>query len=124
VEIWTDHKNLKYFMTAKKLNHCQARWFLYLALFDFKLIHHPGHSMGKPDTLLQRPDHSNRASDNEDMVLLRPELLAIRALEGVQLEGLEKYILREIHQGNQKGEERRSGRASGKSSKSTLASIG
>ena len=24
VEIWTDYKNLKYFMTAKKLNHCQA----------------------------------------------------------------------------------------------------
>jgi len=24
VEIWTDHKNLEYFMTAKKLNHCQA----------------------------------------------------------------------------------------------------
>jgi len=24
VEIWTDHKNLKYFMTAKKLNRCQA----------------------------------------------------------------------------------------------------
>jgi len=28
--------------------------------------------------------------------------LAIRALEGVQLEGLEKDILREIHQRNQK----------------------
>jgi len=24
VEIWTDHKNLEYFMTAKKLNRCQA----------------------------------------------------------------------------------------------------
>jgi len=24
VEIWTDHKNLEYFMTAKKLNCCQA----------------------------------------------------------------------------------------------------
>ena len=24
VEIWTDHKNLEYFMTAKKLNYCQA----------------------------------------------------------------------------------------------------
>jgi len=24
VEIWTDHKNLEYFMTAKKLNHRQA----------------------------------------------------------------------------------------------------
>jgi len=77
VEIWTDHKNLEYFMTAKKLNHRQARWSLYLACFDFKLIHRPGRSMGKPDALLQRLDHGNRASDNEDVILLRPELLAI-----------------------------------------------
>jgi len=28
VEIWTDHKNLEYFMTAKKLNRRQARWSL------------------------------------------------------------------------------------------------
>ena len=70
VEIWTDHKNLEYFMTAKKLNHHQACWSLYLAYFDFKLVHHPGCSMGKPDTLLQRPDHGNGTSDNEDMILL------------------------------------------------------
>jgi len=31
--------------------------------------------------------------------------LAIQALEGVQLEGPEKDILREIHQGNQKGDQ-------------------
>jgi len=31
--------------------------------------------------------------------------LAIQALEGVQLEGLEKDILREIRQGNQKGDQ-------------------
>ena len=54
VEIWTDHKNLEYFMMAKKLNRRQARWSLYLAGFDFKLIYHPGCSMGKPDTLLWR----------------------------------------------------------------------
>jgi len=77
VEIWTDHKNLEYFMTAKKLNCCQARWSLYLARFDFKLIHHPGHSMGKPDALSQRPDHSKRALDNEDVILLRPELITV-----------------------------------------------
>jgi len=29
-------------MMAKKLNHRQARWSLYLAYFDFKLIHRPG----------------------------------------------------------------------------------
>jgi len=39
------------------------------------------------------------------MVLLRPELLAIQALKGVQLEGQEKDILREIRQGNQKGDQ-------------------
>ena len=30
-EIWMDHKNLQYFMTAKKLNWRQARWSLLLA---------------------------------------------------------------------------------------------
>jgi len=44
VEIWTDHKNLEYFMMVKKLNCCQAHWSLYLAHFDFKLIYRPGHS--------------------------------------------------------------------------------
>ena len=96
-----DHKNLEYFMIAKKLNRCQARWSLYLVRFDFKLVHRPGRCMGKPDALLRRPDHGNGASDNEDMVLLRLEFLAVRALEGVQLEGLEQDILREVHQGNQ-----------------------
>jgi len=105
VEIWTDHKNLEYFMMAKKLNCCQARWFLYLAHFDFKLTHRPGRCMGKPDALSRRPDHSKGASDNEDVVLLRPELLAIQALKGVQIEGLERDILREIRQGNQRGDQ-------------------
>jgi len=57
-------------MTTKKLNRRQARWSLYLARFDFKLIHHPGCSMGKPDALSQRPDHGKGTSDNEDIVLL------------------------------------------------------
>jgi RNase H-like domain found in reverse transcriptase len=39
VEIWTDHKNLEYFMTARKLNQRQAHWSLLLARFDF-LMHY------------------------------------------------------------------------------------
>jgi len=46
-EIWTDHKNLQYFMTAKKLNRRQARWSLLLARFNFIMHHHPGKSMGR-----------------------------------------------------------------------------
>ena len=41
VEIWMDHKNLEYFIMAKKLNYCQACWSLYLACFDFTLYHCP-----------------------------------------------------------------------------------
>ena len=41
-EVWTDHKNLEYFCTAKKLNCRQACWSLYLANFDFMLHHWPG----------------------------------------------------------------------------------
>jgi hypothetical protein len=47
VEIWTDHKNLEYFMTVKKLNRRQAQWSPYLSRFDFVMHHHPGTSMGK-----------------------------------------------------------------------------
>ena len=50
-EIWTDHKNLEYFMSAKKRNHRQARWSLTLARFDFLMHHQPGKTMGKSDVL-------------------------------------------------------------------------
>ena len=61
--------------------------------------------MGKLDALSQRPDHGKGASDNEDVVLLRPELIAVQALEGLHLEGPERDMLREIRQGNQRGEQ-------------------
>jgi len=100
VEIWTDHKNLEYFMTAKKLNCRQAYWSLHLTRFDFLLHHHPRCTMGKPEALSRRANHRNRASDNENIVLLRPEFLAVCALEGVELTGIEQKILSDIHKGN------------------------
>jgi len=55
-EIWTDHKNLEYFMKAQKLNKRQARWALYLSRFDFVLKHVPGSKMGKANSLSKRLD--------------------------------------------------------------------
>jgi len=57
--------------------------------------------MGKPDALLRRADHGNRASDNENVVLLQPEFLAVHALEGMKLTGVEQKILSGIRKGNQ-----------------------
>ena len=70
VKIWTDHKNLKYFMTVKKLNCRQAHWSLYLSRFDFVMHHQPGKSMGKPNALSQRADHCNGADNNHVTMLL------------------------------------------------------
>jgi hypothetical protein len=102
-EIWTDHKNLEYFMSAKKLNRRQARWSLYLARFDFAMHHRPGRSMGKPDALSRRADHGTGGGDNDNLTLLRPELFAVRALEALDLVGEERDILREIRRGNRDG---------------------
>jgi len=56
--------------------------------------------MGKPDVLLRRADHGNGASDNKNIILLRPEFLAVHALEGVELTGVEQKILSDIHKEN------------------------
>jgi len=101
VEIWTDHKNLEYFITAKKLNRRQACWSLHLARFDFLLHHHSRCTIGKLDALLRRADHGNGVSDNKNIVLLQPEFLAVHALEGMELTGVEQKILSNICKRNQ-----------------------
>ena len=100
VKIWTNHKNLEFFMIAKKLNCYQAYWSLHLARFNFLLHHYPRCTMDKPDALWRRADHGNGASNNENIVLLWPEFLAVCALEGVELTGVEQKILSDICKGN------------------------
>lgn len=54
VEVISDHKNLQYFMTTKRLSRRQARWSEFLSRFDFKLTYRPGAQGGKPDALTRR----------------------------------------------------------------------
>jgi len=61
--------------------------------------------MGKPDALSRRANHRNGASDNENIVLLRLEFLVVRALEGVELTGVEQKILSNIRKENQNGDQ-------------------
>ena len=55
--------------------------------------------MGKSDALSRRSDHGSGMDNNWDLTLLTPSLFAIRALEGLQLVGEEKDILKEIRHG-------------------------
>jgi hypothetical protein len=54
VEVLSDHKNLQYFMTTKRLSRRQARWSEFLSRFNFKLVYRPGAQGGKPDALTRR----------------------------------------------------------------------
>jgi len=85
-EIWTDHKNLKYFIKAQKLNRRQVRWALYLSRFDFMLKHVPGSKMGKADSLSRRPDWEiGVEKDNENEMLIKPEWMEMRRAETVEV---------------------------------------
>jgi Integrase zinc binding domain len=58
--------------------------------------------MGKSNALSYQADHGSSANDNEDIILLTPDLFAIRALEGLELVG-EEEILREIRREMESG---------------------
>jgi len=90
-------------MVVKKLNHCQAQWSLYLARFDFLLYYRPRRSIGKLDLLFRQSDHSTKAIDNQNIVLLHIEFSAVHAIKIFALEGEECSILRDIYHGNQNG---------------------
>src|SRR5215475_11985905 len=55
--------------------------------------------MGKADALSRRADHGDGGGDNDNIVLLRPEMFAVRALEGVTFEGVEREVVRDIRRG-------------------------
>jgi len=84
-EIWTDHKNPEYFMTAKKLNCRQARWSLTLARFNFVMHHQPGKTMRKSDALSRWADHRSGSDDNRDITLLTPNFFVVQATEGLEV---------------------------------------
>ncbi|HVW99810.1 MAG TPA: reverse transcriptase domain-containing protein, partial [Candidatus Babeliaceae bacterium] len=91
IEIFTDHKNLEYFLTAKKLNRRQARWSGLLADYDYILKHIPGKSMTKPDVLSRRPDHGEGIeNDNDNIILITPEHIASITVESLGDEILAK----------------------------------
>ena len=89
-EIWTDHKNLEYFMSSQNLNHKQARWALYLSRFDFVLKHIPGSKMGKVDGLNRRSDWKKGVEgDNEKRTLLKPDWIRSIQAREVIVEGID-----------------------------------
>ena len=49
--------------------------------------------MGKADALSRRADHGTGAGDNDNIMLLRPDVFAVCAMEGVMFEGKEHEVV-------------------------------
>lgn len=63
--VWTDHKNLAYIQTAKRLNSGQARWSLFFSHFNFSLTYRPGTQNVKPDVLSRQHNPVETSIDTE-----------------------------------------------------------
>ena len=88
-KIWTDHKNLGYFMKMQKLNQRQAQQALYLFRFNFTLKHVPDTKMEKADGLSKQSDWKVEVeNDNNNQVLIKDCWL--HSLHEVVIEGYYK----------------------------------
>ncbi|KAI0992647.1 hypothetical protein K3495_g15538 [Podosphaera aphanis] len=78
--ILTDHKNLEFFMTARKLSERQVRWAQSLSQFNFKIKFRAGKQAARPDALSRRAQDLPKNPDDprlkeREFQLLRKEWL-------------------------------------------------
>uniref|UniRef100_A0A3B1IV37 Gypsy retrotransposon integrase-like protein 1 n=1 Tax=Astyanax mexicanus TaxID=7994 RepID=A0A3B1IV37_ASTMX len=79
--VLTDHKNLEYLRTAKRLNPRQARWSLFFSRFNFSISFRPGNRNTKADALsrvFSSPDDTCHASEPEPILPPTVKVAAIR----------------------------------------------
>jgi transposase InsO family protein/predicted aspartyl protease len=78
-EIRTDHKNLEYFMTVRKLTERQMRWSLILSRYNFTIAYIPGKTNERADALSRReqdmPKGVDSRTDYRTTQLLKPYTL-------------------------------------------------
>src|SRR5260221_11175609 len=77
INMVTDHKNLEYFTTTKKLTRWQARWSKFLSQFNLSIHFRPGRLGAKPNALTWRPDvySESAVTDCNRQPVLTPQQL-------------------------------------------------
>ncbi len=108
IEVYSDHKNLSYFTTTKKLNRRQVRWSELLASYDFKITYVKGKENGRADALSRRPDLMTRETteqpilriEGDSMVYAKPQLATSIPTNREYLPpGRRKRVIEEHHDG-------------------------
>jgi hypothetical protein len=75
--IVTDHKNLRYFATIRRLNERQMRWADMLSHFNFHLKYRPGKLAARPDALSRREQDIPAGVDDDRLKIREKQLLIL-----------------------------------------------
>ena len=89
--VWSDHKNLSYLRSARRLNSRQARWALFLGRFQFTLTFRPGSKNVKPDALSRQFATPGEESSGSTIL---PSACVVGAA-GWEIEGVVQGALRD-----------------------------
>ncbi|KAF8761993.1 hypothetical protein RHS01_00042 [Rhizoctonia solani] len=83
IQVFTDHRNLEYWMQARTFNRRHARWRIFLSNFNFEIHYCPGKQSGKPDALSRRLDYIDMTPGPE--VMLPAEVFANTSEEELEI---------------------------------------
>jgi hypothetical protein len=109
IKVFTDHRNLEYFITTKELSRRQAKWAEKLAEFNFKILYQSGAKNHKADALTRMPgyrpdsDEDNRRKYQHQTLIPLNRLLA-QAIDEPSKKPLSNQI-KAANQSDQKGKE-------------------
>ncbi|KAF8676802.1 Encoded by [Rhizoctonia solani] len=68
VQVFTDHRNLEYWMQARTFNCRHARWQIFLSNFNFEIHYCQGKQSGKPNALSRQSDYMEEPQEPEIML--------------------------------------------------------
>ncbi|KAI0993579.1 hypothetical protein K3495_g14605, partial [Podosphaera aphanis] len=79
--VLSDHKNLEYFMTTRKLSERQVRWSNTLSQFNFHLRFRAGKNSARPDALSRREQDMPNGAEDERLLSREMQLIKESWLE-------------------------------------------
>ena len=88
IEVITNHKNLKYFMSIKQLNRCQARWSEFFSCFNYRISYRSDTIEDKSNVLTRRSNDfskkrntSNSRYLHQHQTILKSHVLNLKIIE-------------------------------------------
>ena len=95
IVVYSDHKNLSYFTTTKKLNRQQVRWAELLASYNFQIHYRKGSENGQADALSQRSDLTTEETQKRSLFTGKGKSLILNKLKVATLH--QNNTLRQRH---------------------------